>query len=83
MKTKRNETYQLLDLFVLRKTFKGPYIYEIHTEEGWGSLEICYVFADSIVFKQYIYCSFLRMVGAGGSKNWSFFCGRHKWMTPK
>ena len=30
----------------------GPYIYDVHTEVGWGSLEICHVFADSIVFKQ-------------------------------
>ena len=51
----------------------GAYIYDVHTEWGWGSLEICHVFADSIVFKQWIYCSFLWMVGVGGSKNWSFF----------
>ena len=31
---------------------KGPYNYHVHTEGGWGSLEICHVFADSIVFKQ-------------------------------
>ena len=31
---------------------QGPYIYDVHTEGGWGSLEICHVFADSIVFKQ-------------------------------
>ena len=31
---------------------KGPYIYDVHTEGGWGSLEICHVFADSTVFKQ-------------------------------
>ena len=31
---------------------KGPYIYDVHTDGGWGSLEICHVFADSIVFKQ-------------------------------
>ena len=34
----------------------GPYIYDVHTEggceEGGGGLEICYVFADSVVFKQ-------------------------------
>ena len=52
---------------------KGPYIHDIHTEGGWGSLEICHVFADSIVLKQQIYCSFLQMVGVGGSKIWSFF----------
>ena len=31
---------------------KGPYIYDVHTAGGWGSLEICHLFADSIVFKQ-------------------------------
>ena len=30
----------------------GSYIYDVHTEGGWGSLDICHVFADSIVFKQ-------------------------------
>ena len=34
-----------------QKTDKGPYIYDVHMEGGWGSLEICHVFADSIVFK--------------------------------
>ena len=31
---------------------------------GWGGLEICHVFTDSIVFKQQIYCSFLQ-IGVG------------------
>ena len=30
----------------------GSYIYDVHTEGEWGSLEICHVFADSLVFKQ-------------------------------
>ena len=30
----------------------GPNIYDVHMDEGWRSLEICHVFADSIVFKQ-------------------------------
>ena len=33
-------------------SFKGPCIYDVHTEGGWEGLEICHVFADSIVFKQ-------------------------------
>ena len=37
-----------------RKSFvfsrlQGPYIYVVNTKERWGSLEICQVFADSIV----------------------------------
>ena len=31
---------------------QGPYIYDVHTEGGWGSLEICHVFTDSTVFKK-------------------------------
>ena len=31
---------------------RGPYIYDVHTEGGWGSLKLCHVFVDSIVFKQ-------------------------------
>ena len=30
-------------------------------ERGWGGLEICHVITYSTVFKQQIYCSFLRM----------------------
>ena len=41
------------------------------------SLETYHVFADSTVFKQQIYCLFLRMEGVegvegGGAQNWSF-----------
>ena len=53
--------------------FQGPYIYDTHTEGVWGSLEICHVFADSIVFKQQIYCSFLQMLWIGGQKIGHFF----------
>ena len=31
---------------------KETYIRDVHMEMGWGGLEICHVFADSIVFKQ-------------------------------
>ena len=55
-----------------------PYIYDIHTEvEGWGVLEICHMLANSIVFKQYFYCLFLREKGVQGIQNWSYLC-----MTP-
>ena len=53
---------------------KGPYIYDVHTEGGWGSLEICHAFANS--------CSFFQMVGEG-VKKLVIFCGCHKQMTPK
>ena len=63
---------RLLQNFVM-----GPYIYDVYTEGGWGSLVICHVFSDSIVFKQLIYCSFLWMVGvAGGQK-----IGHSLWMS--
>ena len=29
----------------------GPYIYHVHTEEDVRGIEVCYVFAESIVFK--------------------------------
>ena len=51
---------------------KGPYIYDACTEGGLMSLEICQVFVDSFVFKQYIYFTVLQMEG-WGSLNWSFF----------
>ena len=35
---------------------KGPNIYEIHKEKGWGGLLICHGLTDSIVFNQQIYC---------------------------
>ena len=44
-------------------SYKGPNIYEVHTEREWGGLEICHVFIDPIVFKQQIYCSFLQIEG--------------------
>ena len=50
-------------------TFKGPYVYEVNREKG---VEICHVFADSIVFLRKIYCSFLPMEGAGGHKTGHF-----------
>ena len=50
---------------------------------GVRGLEIFHVFADSIVFEQQIYCSFLRMVGVGRVKSLVTFCERHKWITPK
>ena len=40
---------------------EGPNIYDIDTDRGWGGLEICHMFTDSIVFKQHIYCLFLQM----------------------
>ena len=48
---------QSSNMFYL-KSFKEPYIYDAHTE---GGLVISTTFVDSIVFKQYIYCSFLWM----------------------
>ena len=44
----------------------GPNIYDVHAEKGWGGPEICYMFTDSIVFIQHIYCSFLQMGRGGG-----------------
>ena len=41
-------------------------------KEGEWGLEISPVFADSIVFKQKIYCSFLWM-GDWGSQRWGSF----------
>ena len=51
----------------------GPYIYDVHTKGSWGSPEIYHVFADSIVFKQEIYFSFLRMVRVGGGEKIGHF----------
>ena len=33
-------------------TERGPYIYDVHMEGEWVSLEICHMFVDSIVLKQ-------------------------------
>ena len=47
-------------------------------ETGWGSLEICHVFTDCIVFKQRIYCLFLQMRG-----RWvGVVCKGHNCMIP-
>ena len=44
----------------------GEYIYDYHTKNGWGVLEICHGFVDSIVFEQLIHCSFLQRVKLAG-----------------
>ena len=46
----------------------GTKHYDIHTERSWGGLEICRVFTDSIVFKQYIFSQFLRIKGGCGGQ---------------
>ena len=44
---------QMTANFLIQPSFiKGPYIYDVHTEEGSGDLNICHIFDDSIVFKQ-------------------------------
>ena len=54
-----------------------------------GNLKICHMSADSFVFRQKIYCSFLQIEGVGyrtwgpGITKLIIFCGRHKFMTPK
>ena len=48
-------------------------------EVALKGLETCHMFVDSVVFKQYIYCLFLRM---GGHKK-DNFSRRHKYMTPQ
>ena len=58
-------------------SYKGPNIYDVRRERGWGGLEICHVFTYSIFFKQQIYCSFLRMKVIGGK---AVVCRRHKCM---
>ena len=62
-------------------SYEGPKIYDIHTERRWGGLKICCMFASSFVFKQQIYCSFLRM-GVGAVKEVVIFGGRHNCMVP-
>ena len=44
---------------------KKPYIYNVPMEGGWEDLKICHMSADSFVFKQEIYCSFLETEGVG------------------
>ena len=56
----------------------GPNIYGVHTERGWGGLEICHAFTDYIVFKQHIYCLFLQM-----QDRWvGVVCKGHNCMIP-
>lgn len=40
---------------------KGPNIYDIQKKSWWRDFEICCKFTDSVVFKLWIYCSFLQM----------------------
>ena len=47
-------------------SYKGPNIYDVHMDMGWGGLEICHVFTDSIFFKQQIYYSFFGPPAAVG-----------------
>ena len=42
-------------------------------EVGGDVLEICHVFSDSIVFKQLIYCSFLKIAGVRAAKKLIIF----------
>ena len=58
--------------FFKNTSYKGPNIYDVGRERGWGSLEIRYMFTYSAVFKQQIYCSFLRM----GVRGWGVGAGR-------
>ena len=56
------------------KSYKGPNIYGVRRERGWGG----HMFTCSIVFKQQIYCSFLRIEVRGwGVGDW---VGRHNCM---
>ena len=57
------------------QTRKGPYIYEVYMEGGCPpgeGLKNCHISADSFVFKQKIYCSFLGMEGVGGCRTGHF-----------
>ena len=44
--------YENYDKTIYKVPHLGPYIYDVHSEGGRGSLGICHVFADSIAFKQ-------------------------------
>ena len=65
--TERNKRSNLWSLQSLQSPFflilsnEGPNIYDVDTDRGWGGLEICHMFTDSVVFKQHIYCLFLQM----------------------
>ena len=41
-------------------SYKGPNVYDVRREKGWGGLDICHVLTYFIVSKQQIYCSFLQ-----------------------
>ena len=49
-----SEVSNLSNHLFLILSYDGPNIYGVHMEMGWGGLEICHVFADSIVFKQHM-----------------------------
>ena len=57
---------------ISQQTHNGSYIYDVHMKGRWlgAGLKICHMSADSLDFKQKIYCSFLRM---WRSQKWSFF----------
>ena len=64
------------NLFVtkqMRKSdiIKGLYIYDDHSIDRWGVLKF-FMFSDSIVFEQLIFCSSLQTLGVE-VKNWSYF----------
>ena len=70
-----------IDFAILNSYILGPYIYHVHKEGGWGSLEICHVFADSTVFTTDLLFIFANGGGRGVTKL-VIFCGRRKQMTP-
>ena len=51
--------------FISQQTQKGQYVYDFHTEEGWGCLKTCHVFANFCEKTKMICCSFF-FVGEGG-----------------
>ena len=77
MVTERNKKFKPPLTFFKNTFFKGPNIYDVRRERGWGGLEICHVFTYSLVFNQQIYCSFLRMAVRRGEEG---VCGRHNYM---
>ena len=66
-----------IDFAILHSYVLGPYIYDVHTEGAWGSLEICHVFADSTVFTIDLLLIFANGGGRGVTKL-VIFCGRQK-----
>ena len=71
--TKKSSLYNFSDDYTIATL--GDYIYDVHAEKGWGSLEISYVFADFIVY--FIFGD----VRDRRVEKLITFCGRHKWMT--